>query len=453
MKKHINHNQRGMELVTQGQHDAALDEFEIAALRDPRNADYQANIGLTLLLRHRTAKDVMDAIAVLNGALQLNADLPIVYGYLGAAYGMLNDDGRAVEHLLQGLEAPSTFVLRHLCLVYFRNGCFHETLAYCDALLDLDSKDESAHFNRSLVLLTLGRYDEGWEEFIWRTRMPEVKHRCIPFDHNISSAYEWQGEDISDKHLLLHFEAGMGDSFQFCRFISDLAKRCAKLSVYERPELRDLFRNAFGSATVTICDTVPDDVECFTLMMETGRLLHLTLNNVDRGFYLQTPQTSVWHERFQHMLGLKVGIVWAGRADNPVDARRSLCLENVKTLFDLPVTWVSLQLPSDPLCPIYDAAPYLLNWSDTAAVIDALDLIIVVDTSVAHLAAAMGKPVWLLNRFDTCWRWGVFDDYTPWYPTMRIFRQPRMGDWASVIAQVAAELMLVIDQYRLDKIE
>jgi hypothetical protein len=437
-------NQRGMEHVTHGEYDEAIKQFRHAIIADASVPDYQANLGLALLLRKNSLSDAHEAIAAFQGALHLNPVLPLVWGYLGAAYSAIHDDDNAINYLLRGLAEPSVFVLRHLCLVYARNGRFYEAKFYADALLFMHSDDEPAHFNRALMLLTTGQFVEGWEEFEWRTRMPEVKHRSIPIDHAIPHAKQWHGEDIRDKHLLLHAEAGIGDSIQFCRFIPDLAIRCKQLTVYERPDLHGLLQSAFGSDKITISAEVPKDVEYYSLIMGTGRLLRLHHGNVDRGVYLRAPAHE-WGIRLAHLPRPRVGIVWAGQADNPVDARRSLSLNQIEPLLTIPVGWVSLQLHRmDSVCPMYDAAPHIADWSDTAGAIDALDLVITVDTAVAHLAGAMGKPVWLLNRFDTCWRWGITGNRTPWYASMRIFRQPRIGDWPAVLAEVGKKLQILV---------
>jgi hypothetical protein len=443
MTLHSQINQRGMEAVTRGDFDEAIQQFHQAISADGGSADYYANLGLALLLRKNSLSDVQEAIAAFHLALHRRPILPLVWGYLGAAYSASHDDENAISYLLRGLAEPSVFVLRHLCLVYARNGRFHEAKFYAESLLSMNPDDEPAHFNRSLMLLATGDFVEGWEEFEWRSRMPEVKHRSVPIDHAIPHAKQWHGEDIRDKHLLLHAEAGIGDSLQFCRFIPDLASRCRKLTVYERPGLRGLLRAAFASDKIAICAEVPKDIDYYTLIMGSGRLLHLHNGNVDRGQYLHAPVHG-WQTRLAHLPKPRVGIVWAGQTDNPVDARRSLQLEQIAPLLAVPVGWVSLQMHrAEPVCPMYDASPFITDWSDTAGVVDALDLVITVDTAVAHLAGALGKPVWLLNRFDTCWRWGTVGDRSPWYASMRIFRQPSVGDWSAVIDQAVKALRTI----------
>jgi Tfp pilus assembly protein PilF len=433
-------NQRGMELVTQGQLSPAIEIFEQAHVADPEHADLLGNLGLSYLLRN-AAGDVDAAIECFEQALLRKPDEPVVHSYLGGAYSLRLEDERAIAHLERSLTEPSVFALRQLSLILARNGRFAETLARCNQLLAMHPDDEPARANRAMMLLATEQFEQGWPDFEYRNYMPEERARTERLLKAVRGIRQWRGEDISDKHLLLYAEGGMGDSLQFWRFIPEYLSRCARLSIYDRAESHRLLEKSFGAERVTICAQPPLDADYYILMMSAGTLLKLDHSNVARPPYLRAPDDPRWQRLMSAVPRPRVGIVWAGQASNVVDGRRSLRLDQVRPLFEVPVGWTSLQLDlAGEECPIFNPMTQVTDWLDTAAIVAQLDLVIAVDTAVAHLAAGLGKPVWLLNRFDTCWRWGLSANSTPWYPNMRIFRQPTLGEWRPVIAEVCRAL-------------
>jgi hypothetical protein len=259
---------------------------------------------------------------------------------------------------------------------------------------------------------------------------------------------------------MLHAEQGFGDTLQFCRFAPLLARRCAKVYLeVPRPLLR-LLRHSLAGENLEVIPRLADfpatqalprtDYHCPLLSLP--RVLGTTVDDVPAAVpYLaaDATQAAAWSQRLRELPGRKVGLVWAGLPQYSDDAHRSLPLARLAPLGTVSgVTFVSLQTGAaagqatapPPGLTIYDASRGLRDFADTAALVAALDLVISVDTAAAHLAGALGRPVWLLNRFDTDWRWMVDRTDSPWYPTMRIFRQPRRGDWDSVISQVCAAL-------------
>jgi hypothetical protein len=255
--------------------------------------------------------------------------------------------------------------------------------------------------------------------------------------------------------LLVHAEQGFGDTLQFCRY----AARVAGPVILEAPAtLVGLMRGLDGvGAVVAKGDALPPfDVHCPLLSLPA--LLETApdpAQNAAPYLHADPVRAALWAQRLAHLAGLKVGLVWAGgaRPDQPtlgaVNRRRSMTLKALAPLGEIAgLSLISLQKdePSDQMADlppgmgVHDFTAELHDFSDTAALIEALDLVISVDTAVAHLAGGLGKPVWLMNRFDSCWRWLTERRDSPWYPTLTQFRQPAPGDWDSVVADIARDL-------------
>ncbi|WP_246208386.1 tetratricopeptide repeat protein [Bradyrhizobium rifense] len=301
-----------------------------------------------------------------------------------------------------------------------------------------------AHFNLGITLLLAGQFDEGWREYEWRWKQEMKKPHLRGFSQPL-----WDGGDIGDRVLLLHAEQGLGDTLQFCRFVPAIAAGRRVVLEVQRP-LLPLLTGLPGFERVVACgDPLPSfDLHCPLLSLT--RVLGTTLDTIPReASYLRAdPQrVAAWRERVGQLDGMRVGLVWAGNQTMSGDRRRSIPLERFSELADLPgVSFVSLQKgPGASQSPpqglsLHDWTDDLHDFGETAALIEALDLVISVDTGVAHLAGALGRPVWLLNRFDRCWRWLLNRDDSPWYPSLRQFRQIQPGDWTSVLRNVRAEL-------------
>ena len=309
-----------------------------------------------------------------------------------------------------------------------------------------------AHFNLGAALLLAGRFEEGWREYEWRWKQERKKPHLRGFSQPL-----WAGEDLDDRVLLLHAEQGLGDTLQFCRFVPAVAARQRVVLEVQRPLVRllmPLLPELPGiERIIAHGDPLPPfDLHCPLLSLP--RVLGTTTETIPQ----QTPylnadpqRAAAWRERVGPLDGLRVGLVWAGNQTMSGDRRRSMPLERLSELADLPgVSFVSLQKgpaashSPPPGLTLHDWTEDLHDFSETAALIEALDLVIGVDTAVVHLAGALGRPVWLLNRFDRCWRWLLDRDDSPWYPTLRQFRQSQPGDWSSVLQHVRAELQACI---------
>jgi hypothetical protein len=288
--------------------------------------------------------------------------------------------------------------------------------------------------------LLAGRYEEGWEGAAWCWRRPGT------LSPHAFAQPEWDGVPVGEAGLLLHAEQGSGDTIQMARFVAQVAAG-SRVVLLVQPGLERLMARLSGvSCAVSRGEDLPAFEAQFALMNLPG-LLGTRVDTIpaDVPYLSADPaETAHWRARLAGLPGLRVGLVWAGSPAYRSDARRSIAPERLRVLADVPgVSFVSLQLGGRPAFPMQDWTGEIRDFCDTAALIAGLDLVISVDTAVAHLAGALGRPVWLLNRFDPCWRWLLGRDDSPWYPTMRQFRQTAPGDWAGVLAAVRDALFEV----------
>ena len=402
----------------EGRFEEARALFERALARKPDYADAHNNLGILLRLEGRFA----EALVHSDRALAVTPNAP----------GPLNNRG----NLLQDL------------------GRLDEAEASLGRALAVEPDFAGAHHNLGMVLLAAGRFEAGWREYEWRWRTPQAADLARRFTQP-----QWQGEALAGGTLLVHAEQGLGDTLQFCRYVPLLVQADRQI-VFEvpRPLLR-LMGSLDGVATgqvrvVAQGDALPPfDRHC--PLMSLPRLCGTRLDTIPSGapYLTADPETrQIWqaHLAAGDARALKVGLVWSGnpRAHLPeltaIDRRRSIPADLLRPLAACAgVRFYSLQKdgPPPPVgLDLIDVMAEMRDFADTAALVAQLDLVISVDTSVAHLAAALGKPVWLLNRFDSCWRWLTDRDDSPWYPSLRLFRQTAPGDWPGVVERVVPAL-------------
>jgi tetratricopeptide (TPR) repeat protein len=334
--------------------------------------------------------------------------------------------------------------LNNLGSVLFDLGRPDEAVQSLRTAVSLRPDYADAHFNLGITLLLAGQFDEGWREYEWRWKQDRKKSQLRGFRQPL-----WDGGEVGDRVLLLHAEQGLGDTFQFCRFVPAIAAARRVVLEVQRP-LVPLLAGLPGIETIVAHGDPLPPFDLYCPLLSLPRVLGTTLETIpQQTSYLRAdPQrAAAWRQRVRQLDGLRVGLVWAGNQTMSGDRRRSIPLERFSELADLRgVSFFSLQKgPAASRSPppglsLHDWTEDLHDFGETAALIEALDLVISVDTAVAHLAGALGRPVWLLNRFDRCWRWLLNRDDSPWYPTLRQFRQPQPGDWSSVLKQVRAEL-------------
>jgi hypothetical protein len=337
---------------------------------------------------------------------------------------------------------------------------FEEALQSFDLAIAADPGYAQARYCKSLVSLLLGDWESGWRDFEWRWENPHCA--SIKERRNFPQP-QWLGaEPLEGRSILLYGEQGLGDVIQFCRYATLVAERGARVILQAPRALGNLLRSLPGVAQVVAPgEPLPHfDFHCPLLSLPLA--FHSTPATIPaRVPYLRSSigKSQQWRDKLGAAAKPRVGVVWSGgfRADQPelwaVNNRRNIPLAEMAGLIHPGMEFYSLQKgePAESelaqckagagAAPeLIDVARELHDFEDTAALIEQLDLVISVDTSTAHLAGALGKPVWILNRFDTCWRWFLQRTDSPWYPTARIYRQERPHDWSGVVGRVRADL-------------
>jgi Flp pilus assembly protein TadD len=443
-------NWHGLACLQQKKYEAADQSLRRALAVNPKQSQVRNNLGISLYEQGRVA-EAHDCFltALIHDPSYVNARVN-----LANTLRLLGHAQEARVHIEQLLLADpdSVELLNNLGTVLQDLGEALPARQILERAVAIAPASPQARWNLALSQLLLGDYGHGWENFEARW------DGCA----NLRGAYDkpaklaWRGESLAGKRILLWAEQGFGDSLQFIRFADRLQQSGATVIVEAQPELARLLASAPGVAQVVARGAAlpPYDFHC-PLMSLPYRLGIADLAAVGRTAYL-TPdpaQSSHWKTQLARFPGRRIGLAWAGksRLQNAelaaIDARRSVKLQQLAVIIETAdCSFFSLQKgpQADEIraagLPLHDFSAAWGDFADTAAFIVNLDLVITVDTAIAHLAGALGKPVWLLNRRDTCWRWLLERADSHWYPTLRQFRQTRGGDWESVVAAVAAEL-------------
>jgi hypothetical protein len=328
-------------------------------------------------------------------------------------------------------------------------------IASYDRAIALNPDYVEAQFNKSLLLLLIGRFEQGWPLYEWR------KKKAIPVAARVYPQPLWLGgETLAGKTILLYEEQGLGDTIQFCRYAKLVAGFGAKVVLEVPPQLTALLAG-IGDGVQVVESGAPlpaFDFQCPLLSLPLALGTTVSTIPADIPYLVADPAKSrFWKQKLGEKNQRQVGLVWSGgiRPNQPVSVnrRRNIPLARLAALRHPDIAFYSLQKgqPGEAELAelkrgnwdgpaIADHSREINDFSDTAALMDNLDLIISVDTATAHLAGALGKPVWILNRFDTCWRWLLDRTDSPWYPTAKLYRQETDGDWDGVIRRVAADL-------------
>lgn len=434
--------------------DEALASYDRAIAINPGLAAAFSNRGTVLKELHRLDESLASydrALALDPLLAEAHSNRGIVLAALGRGEAALASYDRAVSIKPDHAEALSN---RGIALYEMRR--MDEALESYDRALALDPDLAQAHFNRSMARLALGDFAGGWLDHEWRWKMPGTDRRDFPQPL-------WRGEEpLAGSTILLHGEQGLGDTLQFCRYAKRVADLGARVVLEVPASLKGLLAGLDGVAQVVARGDALPRFDSHCPLMSLPLAFNTTLATIPADVpYLRARTGSAlqWRERLGHGRTPRVGLVWSGgfRADQPetwaVNGRRNIPLSRFAPLAHPGIEFHSLQKgePAESELaralashwggpPLSNHSAHLNDFLDTAALIENLDLVITVDTSMAHLAGAMGKPVWILNRFDACWRWLLNRDDSPWYPTARLYRQEAAGDWDGVIRKVAADL-------------
>lgn len=407
-------NNLGNTLWRQGRLDEAAPRYERSIELNPASAEAWMNLGV---IQADLGRD--QAIASIERALALKPDWPIALDNLGTAHARL--------------------------------GRWSSALEYHEKALALEPDFPEAHRNRALVYLKHGDFARGWPEYEWRLS-------CQTHQGFTSPRPLWDGREIPGGVLLLHAEQGLGDTLQFIRYAPLVKRRVGRVAVFCPAPLARLLRLAPGVDSVHDQSAQLPEFDAHRSLLSLPAILGTTLESIPAHFpYLTVDQPTAdrWRGRIQTITSnsngrtLKIGVAWQGNPANRVDRLRSFGLAALEPLARIPgVRLVSLQqgYGLEQVEPLRDRVPVDLlvhpenddrDLLDTAAIIQALDMVVAPDSAIAHLAAGLGRPVWLAAPHVTEWRWLAGRDDSPWYPSMKLFHQPRPGDWTAVFEQMA----------------
>jgi tetratricopeptide (TPR) repeat protein len=461
------------QLHIDGNLDDAVAHFRDAIRLQPGFPEAYFNMGVTLTMQNK----VKDAMSAYSSALLLKPHYPEAlnnYGILLQASGRFEE---ASAHYLQAIHYKPEYVDPHynLGLAFQNRDLLCEALKVYNRLLQLNPQHSEAHNNRGNVLLALGdasgaaaaygdaiaahpehvdahlnlgiaqlllgQFAEGWRGYEWRLRKKSSAAQSF-------SAPLWNGSDVGAARILIHAEQGFGDTVQFARYAPMVKARCGFLIFQCQPALVRTLSSVQGIDQVIASGTEAPPFDYHVPLLSLPGILGTDEDSIPASTpYISTPESLMtrWRNRIPASTDLKVGLVWAGNPGHMNDRNRSIPSEEFSPLLGIAgIRFYSLHKDS-ALANADCVGLEFTDFADTAAAIASLDLVISVDTSVAHLAGAMGKPIWTLLPFMADWRWMLARTDSPWYPSMRLFRQTEPKNWRSVIEEVRAQLLSLLD--------
>lgn len=429
-----------------GRHEAALQCCLEGVRLAPEYAQGRNNLGNA----YRALGQLDAAIAEFRGAIDLDNGLAEIHFNLGIALHQRGDAAQAVRCFRTASQLRPGFADAHLNLGYLleEEGDNAGAIASYRNAVAADSEHVAAHVNLGMQLLLGGQFAEGWQEYEWRLR----DHK---YGGSAAGATRWDGSALDGRTILLDIDQGFGDAIQFLRYAPLVAARGGRVTVRCAPKLARLFGRTEGIQAVVGSDTPASGFDVHCPLPSLPLMFSTTLENIPaRVPYLHADadQAALWKGKLaDHSTACKVGLVWASQSLQNTASARSISLIALAPLAGIPgVRFYSLQRDEAALqakrppagMRLEDLSGELRDFSDDAAVIANLDLVISVDTAVAHLAGAMGRPVWTLLKYAPDWRWLLLRDDSPWYPTMRLFRQEQQGDWQAPVAELSEALRL-----------
>ena len=410
-----------------------------------------SNLGVALY----ELKDYEGAAGAQRQAIAANPGFAEAHSNLGNALHALKRFDEAIDAYRRALEFKPNYAdaWANLGTTLHHNGDFSEGMIALRRAIALAPHHANAHSGLGILLLMRGDFAEGWDEYEWRLRSSERQGPRFP-------EKPWLGESLAGKHIYVQAEQGFGDTLQFIRYIPPLAARAGKVTVRAHQQLVTLLRESLPGITVLGDRGDPEPYACDTVLLSLPRLFKTRLETIPAQVpYLHVLVDAVqrWRRRLGRMSGLKVGLVWAGNPEHVNDHRRSIDLRLLAPVLATPgVSFASLQVGprsadlktiKGGALAIEDLAPAFSDFQESGAAVAALDLVITVDTATAHLAGALGKPVWVLLPAVTDWRWMLHREDNPWYPNMRLFRAKDGEPSSDVIARVAHELAAIAGGY------
>ncbi|SHG88543.1 tetratricopeptide repeat protein [Bradyrhizobium erythrophlei] len=446
----------GVVLKDQGKLDEAMTAYRQAIRLRPDYAEAYSNLGYALWDQGK----LDEAVAACRQAIRFNPGLAEAHSNLGIALKGRGRLDEAVAAAREAIRIRPDFADAHsnLGIALKDQGKLEEAIAACRQAIRFNPDFADAHWNESLLSLLTGDFERGWAKSEWRWKSGSSGLSRRNFTQPL-----WLGAETLDRQsILLHSEQGLGDTIQFCRYAPLVAARGARVILEVQEPLRELMSGLAGvSHCVSKGEALPDfDLHCplLSLPLAFGTRLDTIPSTTP---YLCAPvHGQDWEARLGPKDRTRIGLVWSGNPAHRDDRKRSIELNALSPLFDVAATFVSLQkdlrvgdeAALTERSNIINLGQSLESFADTAALISHLDLVISVDTSVAHLAGALGRPVWVLLPFVPDWRWLLGRDDSPWYPTARLFRQADTCDWRGVVDRVRTALHDLVENKRADPV-
>lgn len=438
------HSNLGNALKNQGKSKEAIASYRRALELQPQLAGVHNNLGIVF----RGLESLDQAVACFQQALQLQPDFAEGYHNLGGVY---QDQGKleeAVRCYRTALELKPDYVAAHNCLggAMIAQGKIDEGVASVRHALQLDPDYADGHLHLAFGMLAHGNFADGWKEYEWRWKTSQLPHR--EFDRPL-----WDGKPLRDGTILVHAEQGLGDTLQFVRYLT-LVRQHAGQVIFECPQSLTPLVNSIGSvAQVTRSGDALPDFDAHAPLMSLPRILQTTLSTIpDNVPYLAADSGLIdrWAERLESYEGLKIAICWRGNPKRsqgraiPLQAFGSLAAIEGVNLFSLQKEADSDRQELSSRVPVITFGQELDEASgpfmDSAAIMMNVDLVVTCCTSIAHLAGALGVPTWVGLSYAAEWRWLRDRTDSPWYPSMRLFRQSRLGEWTEVFERMASAL-------------
>lgn len=427
----------------------AIEMYQQALVMHPHDVDaLHILAGLTSEQGHKE-----QALALMNQALAINPDHLATLAAKGNLIGAeFRQDAEAEACFLRALKlnAQHWMSLYNYGVFLGGRGRYSEAIAMYEKAGRVDPRHHLPFWNLANLLLRLGDYPRAWPLYEWRWQTDHLKPAYLALPMPL-----WTGQDLQGKRVLLHFEQGYGDGFQFIRFAKEVASRGAHVTIFMPKEICRTFEGCAGVHEIIPWDVVPHNFDYHAPLMSLPAPLGLTIDNIPNQvpyLFAKPDLVSQWRNRLPALRDeptpqkLRVGLAWCGRPTHENDAHRSMAFRELLPLIEAfaQVQFVSVQvapratdIPGLEACrQIVRIEQYLTDFSETAALAMNLDLLISVDTSVVHLTAALGKPVWVMLPSTSDWRWLIDREDTPWYPHVRLFRQSATDEvernWSAV---------------------
>ncbi|AIF49608.1 tetratricopeptide repeat protein [Pelosinus sp. UFO1] len=424
--------------------------------------------------------DALQAIEFFRQAILLKSDYAEAYNAIGALLINMNNLNQAEFYLQRAIECKENYyeALYNLGTLFNKTGLLYEAEICLREAINLDSNFPEAHFRLGMVLKQLerleeaethlckaielrpnfkeadfalgilyllqGQYEKGWKRYELRRQI---------FDSFDPGLRHWKIEDLIGEKVVLFHEQGFGDTIHFSRYVKEIAKVAAEVILLVPKQLERIMSSSLKNITIHSDEKMVGEYKFSYPLPTLPFLFNTTLHTIPKSIpYIKVNNDVIekWRnivEKEINVNNYKVGVVWAGNPNHKNDRNRSIPFSTFKPIFSIKaVNWISLQIDdrvnelqtiSDEVLDFHE---YINDFSETAGLIENINLVITVDTAVAHLAGAMGKETWLLLPMDPDWRWQIQRQDSPWYPTIRIFRQLHIGDWQEVLARVTVAL-------------